>query len=79
MKSHRTHTPPPKIEDLGQGEFYYNFNIKKYKPVGIDGKKEKYWEWDYEQVRVSYPVEYNDIKKELKKHNREDVTVEIDE
>lgn len=56
MKSNRTHTPPPKIEDLGDGTSYYNFNVVESETE--DG----YPSFDYDQVRVSNPVTLGKIQ-----------------
>ena len=84
MKSNRTHTPPPRVENLGENTFYYNFNVVKYRPKDQDGNDMTYWGWDYEQVRVSYPITIGDIKKELnaKGHqhevNSDEISIEAD-
>jgi len=84
MKSNRTHTPPPRVENLGENNFYYNFNVVKYHPKDQDGNDFTYWGWDYDQVRVSYPVTIGDIKKELnaKGHqhevNADEILIEAD-
>ena len=84
MKSNRTHTPPPRVENLGENTFYYNFNVVKYRPKDQDGIDMTYWGWDYEQVRVSYPITIGDIKRELnsKGHqhevNSDEILIEAD-
>jgi len=79
MKSNRTHHPPPRVENLGQGQFYYNFNVVKYRPKDEQGNDFDYWAWNYEQVRVFYPVTIAEIKKEMNAKDRGDVEVNIDE
>lgn len=59
MKSNRTHTPPPKIEDLGDGTSYYNFNVVEAEA------EEGYPSFDYEQVRVENPVTIEKIQEAL--------------
>jgi hypothetical protein len=59
MKANRTHTPPPKIEDLGDGTFYYNFNIVESVVTPEEG--EDYMNYDYEQVRCHYPLDEVEI------------------
>ncbi len=51
-KSNRTHQAPPIIEDLGEGSFYYNFNV-----VESLMDDEETMQYDYEQVRCDYPVD----------------------
>ncbi len=65
MKSNRTHQPPPRVENLGEGTFYYNLDVVKYRPLNQDGVEEDYWAYDYIQVRVEYPITLGDIQKEL--------------
>lgn len=65
MKANRTHQAPPKIEDLGDGTFYYNFNI-------VEGQTEEgEVSYDYDQVRCSYPIEAKKIQKCLNNENYE--------
>jgi hypothetical protein len=84
MKSNRTHTPPPRVENLGENTFYYNFNVVKYRPKDEDGNDMTYWGWDYDQVKVSYPITIGDIKRELnaKGHqhevNSDEILIEAD-
>jgi len=64
-KSNRTNSFPPVIENLGDGTFFYNFNI-------IEGlTKEGDAEYNYQQVRCDYPVDIIDIQKHLDKENYE--------
>jgi len=65
MKSNRTHQPPPRVENLGEGTFYYNLDVVKYKGVNQEGVEDPYWSYDYNQVRVKYPITLGDIQKEL--------------
>lgn len=61
MKSNRTHTPPPELEDLGNGTTYYNFDV-------IQSQREDDDEgvitqnYDYDQVTVENPVTKQKIK-----------------
>lgn len=50
MKSSTTHAAPPKIEDLGDGSSFYNFDV--IESVGEEGEAV----FDYDQVRVKNPV-----------------------
>ena len=78
IKTNRTHMPPPRVENLGEGTFYYNFNVVKYRPKDENGNDMPYWAWDYDQVRVQHPVTIGDIQKQInnKGHKHE---VNIDE
>lgn len=59
MKSNRIHTPPPKVEDLGDGTSHYNFDV-------VEGSTEEGdASYDYEQVRVSNPVTLEKVQHEL--------------
>lgn len=49
MRSNRTHTPPPKIENLGDGTHYYNFNVITTKNENDEDN------FDYDQVRCNDP------------------------
>ena len=63
MKSNRTHNAPPVIEKLGDGTFFYNFDIVETPidndndPVTAEGLQ-----YDYEQVRCDYPVDHVKIQ-----------------
>lgn len=59
MKSNRTHEMPPKIEDLGDGTSYYNFDVVESLAEG------GYPSFDYEQVRVENPVTIGKIREAL--------------
>lgn len=59
MKSSTTHTPPPKIEDLGDGSSFYNFDV--IESVGEEGEAV----FDYDQVRVANPVTFPKVKAAL--------------
>lgn len=63
MKSNRTQTSPPTIEDLGDGTYYYNFDV-------VEGVMETgETEYNYEQVRCNYPIVLEDIQAALLKEN----------
>lgn len=64
MKSNRTHTPPPVIEDLGDGTSHYNFDVINSQREDEDSVTENY---DYDQVTVVNPVTLEKIKEELLK------------
>jgi len=51
MKSERLNTPPPQIEDLGEGTYYYNFNVVESITEEGDTK------YNYDQVRCTLPVD----------------------
>jgi len=65
-KSNRTNTPPPIIEKLGDGTFYYNFNIVET-PIDTDNDPAtaEGIQYDYEQVRCDYPVEQVKIQERV--------------
>ena len=64
-KSNRTKSVPPIVENLGDGTFYYNFDK-------IDGVTEEgNTEYNYQQVRCTYPVDIIEIQKCLDKENYE--------
>ena len=65
MKSNRTHTFPPVVEDLGDGTFYYNFEVIESETEEGDR------EFNYQQVRCEYPVEIQKIQGCLAKENYE--------
>lgn len=67
MKSNRTHQPPPRVENLGEGTFYYNLNVIKYKPLDMDGNEMPYDAYDYDQIRVDYPINLGSIQSHLDK------------
>lgn len=50
MKSSTTHVAPPKVEDLGDGSSFYNFDV--IESEGEEGEAI----FDYDQVRVANPV-----------------------
>jgi hypothetical protein len=56
-KSNRTHQSPPVIENLGDGTYYYNFDVVET-PIDDDNdpSTEEGMQYDYEQVRCEYPV-----------------------
>jgi len=56
MKSNRTQAPPPKIEDLGDGTFYYNFDVVE------EEKENEETSYNYEQVRCNLPVNLEEIQ-----------------
>ncbi len=64
MKSNRTYQHPPEpIENLGDGTFYYNFNIVKTEETDLDGNM--YLNYEYDQVRCSYPINESKIQQKL--------------
>ncbi len=65
MKSNRTHTFPPVVEDLGDGTFFYNFDV--IESLTEEGDPE----YNYQQVRCDYPVDIQKIQVCLEKENYE--------
>ena len=65
-KSNRTHNVPPVIEKLGDGTFYYNFDVVETAidndndPATAEGNQ-----YDYEQVRCDYPVDQVKIQERV--------------
>lgn len=53
---------PPRIEDLGDGTYYYNFHIEEDKD-----NKEGNKSWSYDQVRLPYPVQEEAIQQAVNK------------
>lgn len=65
MKSNRTHTPPPKIEDLGDGTYYYNFRViatEVFPEEESEEMEEPYMNYDYDQVRCHFPIEEEELR-----------------
>lgn len=62
-KANRTHQYPPKIENLGDGSFHYNFNVTESQT------EEGELQFDYEQVRCKYPVRAEVIQECLSMQN----------
>lgn len=60
MKSQRTGQSPPVIEDLGDGTFYYNFEVVETEDVSEKGDVTK--QFAYDQVRCSFPVNVQEIQ-----------------
>jgi len=65
-KSNRTHKAPPVIEQLGDGTFYYNFDIVET-PIDNDNDSatDEGLQYDYEQVRCDYPVDEAKIQERV--------------
>lgn len=61
MRSQRTTTAPPIIEDLGDGTFYYNFSVTSATMTDIMGNSPTLI-FSYEQVRCKYPVVLTDVQ-----------------
>lgn len=57
---------PAKIENLGDGTYHYNFNIV-HKRVTEDRQTTD--TWNYNQVRLSYPVIIEQIQEKLDNKN----------
>ena len=65
-KSNRTHTPPPVIEELGDGTFYYNFDVvETHIDTDNDPATDEGLQYDYEQVRCDYPVDQVKIQERV--------------
>lgn len=69
MEANRTHQAPPVIEDLGDGTFYYNFNVLESE--GEDGSPS----FDYNQVRCAYPVDETEIQQSVNDQNYQHLVV----
>jgi hypothetical protein len=74
MKAQRTHEPPVKINDLGDGTFHYNFDIVESEQHQNQNQNENLTEetnpeiilqYNYDQVRCEYPVELEKIQEAL--------------
>lgn len=80
MKANRTgvNNPPPRIEDLGDGSFYYNFNVVQTE-MELDSQEETSdVNWDYDQVRCYYPINIEEIQNAVDEAGYNH-TVKIDE
>ena len=66
IEANRTHTPPPRVENLGEGTFYYNLDVVRYRPKDEQGNDMPYYAYDYLQVRVQYPIKLGEIQRALK-------------
>ncbi len=64
MKANRTFEKPPQIEHLGDGTYYYNFNIVHSQLTEETTSVDSY---DYDQVRCSLPVSSEEIQQEIDK------------
>lgn len=53
MISNRTHTPPPMIEELGDGTYHYNYNVVR---TTLELEEDNFDNYDYLQVRCKMPV-----------------------
>ena len=68
MKSNTTHNAPiTPIEDLGDGTFYYNFNVVH--EVVTDEHGSQYDNYDYDQIRCEYPVSVENIQQKIDNEN----------
>ncbi len=78
MKANRTgkNNPPPQIENLKDGTFYYNFNAVHTQVRTEGGGKDD--NWDYDQVRLPYPVDQSEIQQKVNQEGYEH-TVELDQ
>lgn len=63
MESNTTHQAPNVIENLGDGTFYYNFDVERTELE--DGTPS----FNYKQVRCNYPVVTGEIQEKLTKLN----------
>lgn len=59
MHSNTTHHPPHILQDLGDGTFYYNFNLIHTK---LEDDVDNY---DYMQVRCNFPVNQKAIQNKV--------------
>lgn len=62
-KSNRTHQFPPIVENLGDGSFYYNFNVV------TSETEEGAPQYHYEQVRCKFPVVKEKIQECVNQEN----------
>jgi len=69
MKSNRTQAAPPKIEDLGDGSFYYNFDVVE------ETKDNEKISYNYQQVRCNYPIILEEIQAALINENYNHIAV----
>lgn len=78
MIANRTgeHNPPPQIEDLGDGSFYYNFNVSKTFQRE-EGTSKVEVNWIYNQVRCKFPLKVEEIQEKVNNQNYKH-TVEIE-
>lgn len=64
MKSNTTHHPPKSpTEDLGDGTYYYNFDIVKTMVEDEEGGE--YPSYDYFQVRCYHPIDPVKIQEKI--------------
>lgn len=79
MKANRTgeSNPPPQIENLGDGTFYYNFNVSK-SYFRESGSSKMDVNWDYNQVRCKYPIDVEAIQEKINNQKIKH-TVELDQ
>lgn len=68
QKANRTHTPPPTIENLGDGTYYYNFNVDESE-IPSESTEDVYSSYDYMQVRLHLPVNATEIQETLNQLN----------
>jgi len=69
MKSNRTQAAPPKIEDLGDGTYYYNFDVVE------ETKENEEISYNYQQVRCNYPIVLEEIQAALINENYNHIAV----
>ncbi len=63
VRANRTNTAPPTIKDLGDGTYYYNFNVDHRVEYTENGSYDNY---DYDQVRLELPVDKKKIQAAVK-------------
>lgn len=76
MKAQRTSEPPVKINDLGDGTFYYNFDIVESEQTQDQNQNQEenstqqtapeiILQYNYDQVRCNYPIDLEKIQEAL--------------
>lgn len=74
IRTNRTNTEPPQIEELGDGSYYYNFNIDHTVLATDSGSVDNY---DYDQVRLELPVNKKKIQAAVKSAGFKKHTVKL--
>lgn len=66
MKTNSINNTPEVIENLGDDTYYYNFNVD-HSIRRVEESNKKYDNYDYDQVRLDYPVDKEKIQVEVDK------------
>lgn len=65
MKSNTTYHPPViPVEDLGDGSYYYNFDIIETLIVDEDSG-DTHPSYDYNQIRLKFPIDIDEIQEHV--------------